>query len=329
MERVQPREPLVSVGVPVYNGERFIREALDSVLAQTYRNLEIVVCDNASTDTTAVICGEYAAKDRRIRYCRNPVNIGVHANFWRVLELSSGQFFTWAAADDLRPKTAVEDCLMALLRNRDAVMAHGPVLVKGPGDETLIERSNAVCLSDRSARKRVAAFTNGIKHNAFAYGLYRRHALARCTFRNTPGSDYLLGLQMCLLGPIEYVPTPMIIFCERGLPVSNNPMYAEQPITVMTLLILGGQKRKCWTVLIRGCYYLATIGGVDFAGRVGGIVGHLCSFVVLYRSRLAKEIVFRLFSPVVWLSKMCWGLARRWEFSSHLGLKLRALLRRT
>src|SRR5262245_26772350 len=228
------QQPLVSVGIPVYNGEQFIREALDSILAQTYSNLEIIISDNASTDGTAAICQQYAARDQRFRYYRNAMNINVNANFRRVFELSSGDYFMWAAADDVRPKTAVEDCLIALLRNKDALMAHGPVLVKVDGTENLIERSNAVCLSDLSAFRRISAFTKGIKHNGILYGLCRRDALAKCTFRDTLGDDYLLCLQMCLLGRMEYVRTPMIIVYQRQLgSVDNpNPMYHTEPITL-------------------------------------------------------------------------------------------------
>jgi glycosyltransferase involved in cell wall biosynthesis len=87
---VTHNKPLVSVGMPVYNGERCIRQALDSVLGQTYENLEVIISDNASTDNTAEICLEYAARDQRIQYHRNPVNLGVIANLPRVFELSSG-----------------------------------------------------------------------------------------------------------------------------------------------------------------------------------------------------------------------------------------------
>src|SRR5215510_9331072 len=108
------QQPLVSVGIPVYNGEPFIREALSSILAQTYSNLEIIISDNASTDGTAAICQEYAARDQRIRYYRNALNTNVNENYRRVLKLSSGDYFIWAAADDVRPKNAVQDCLKVL-----------------------------------------------------------------------------------------------------------------------------------------------------------------------------------------------------------------------
>src|SRR3954452_21534224 len=104
-------QPLVSIGLPVYNGEQFIRTALDSLLGQTYQPLELIICDNASTDQTAAICQEYLAKDQRVRYYRNPTNLGAVKNFNRAFELSSGIYFMWAADHDLREPTFVSRCV--------------------------------------------------------------------------------------------------------------------------------------------------------------------------------------------------------------------------
>ncbi|MEO1673070.1 MAG: glycosyltransferase, partial [Cyanobacteria bacterium J06631_2] len=82
--------PLVSIGMPVYNGANFIREALDSILSQTFDNFELVICDNASIDETEKICREYASKDSRIHYHRSQQNLGATWNFNRVFELASG-----------------------------------------------------------------------------------------------------------------------------------------------------------------------------------------------------------------------------------------------
>ncbi len=92
--------PKVSIGLPVYNGEEYIREALDSLLAQTLTDFELIVSDNASTDDTEAICREYAAGDQRIRYVRQRENRGALANFQFVLDEAGGEYFMWAAADD-------------------------------------------------------------------------------------------------------------------------------------------------------------------------------------------------------------------------------------
>ena len=92
--------PKVSIGMPVYNGERFIREALDTILAQTLSDFELIISDNASTDGTGLICNEYASADSRVRYVRQSLNKGVGANWSFVLEQAKGEYFMWAAHDD-------------------------------------------------------------------------------------------------------------------------------------------------------------------------------------------------------------------------------------
>lgn len=87
------QSPEVSIGMPVYNGEKFIREALDSLLAQTYTDFELIISDNASTDDTEAICQEYTAKDTRVRYVRQAENKGPAANFQFVLDKAVGVFY--------------------------------------------------------------------------------------------------------------------------------------------------------------------------------------------------------------------------------------------
>lgn len=93
--------PKVSIGMPVYNGELFICEALDSLLAQTFTDFELIISDNGSTDTTEIICKKYVEKDRRIRYLRQAENKGAISNFKFVLDEAVGEYFMWAAADDV------------------------------------------------------------------------------------------------------------------------------------------------------------------------------------------------------------------------------------
>ena len=106
--------PVVSIGMPVYNGGKYIREALDSLLMQSFSNFELIISDNASTDDTAAICQQYAVKDSRIRYKRQHVNIGALANFTFVLEQAHGEYFMWAAADDKWDSNWIEMLLNAM-----------------------------------------------------------------------------------------------------------------------------------------------------------------------------------------------------------------------
>jgi glycosyltransferase involved in cell wall biosynthesis len=111
----------VSIGIPVYNGARFLKEAIDSILAQTFEDLELVISDNASTDQTEQICRAYAAKDKRVRYYCNEKNLGAAWNYNCVFELSTGEYFKWQAHDDL--------CGPRFLEKGVAVLAGDPSIV--------------------------------------------------------------------------------------------------------------------------------------------------------------------------------------------------------
>lgn len=106
--------PRISVGMPVYNGERFLRQALDSIVSQTLTEFELIISDNASTDSTGDICTEYANRDPRIRYVRQPANRGAVWNVNHVLALARAPLFTWAHADDVRAPRHLECCVTTL-----------------------------------------------------------------------------------------------------------------------------------------------------------------------------------------------------------------------
>ncbi|OGG44273.1 MAG: hypothetical protein A3F84_14865 [Candidatus Handelsmanbacteria bacterium RIFCSPLOWO2_12_FULL_64_10] len=116
--------PEVSVGLPVFNGANYLREALDSILAQTYSDFELILSDNASTDGTEEICRAYAARDRRIRYDRSEKNLGAARNFNRAFELSSGKYFKWAAHDDVCAPDFLARCVEALERDASVVLCY-------------------------------------------------------------------------------------------------------------------------------------------------------------------------------------------------------------
>ena len=315
--------PLVSIGIPVYNGERSIRQALDHLLAQTYTHLELVICDNASTDDTGVICQEYAARDARVRYYRNPTNVGLINNFRLAVERSNGPYFTWAAVDDRKLPTAVEACVRVLQAQPAAVMAHGIVLVQSPERDDLVPFPNAMDLAMPDTVARIRAFTAGIIHNAIFYaGIYRLEALRQVRLSHGLAEDYLLCLQMCLLGPVAYTPTPTVIYAERHPQPNDNPMYTTPPITLANLLYAGPVwRRKCWVVLLRGCYELARLQSVPWPTRWRSILAHVTTFCQRYHNRLAREVVFQCWTPFAWLSQRVWRLAQHWTPTASLARK--------
>lgn len=115
--------PLVTIGIPVYNGADHLAEAIESVLAQDYPNLELVICDNASEDETETICRHYAAVDPRVRYLRNTTNIGFMPNFRRVRDEARGKYFSWTADDDVLHDPSYASTLVAHLEQYPDVVA--------------------------------------------------------------------------------------------------------------------------------------------------------------------------------------------------------------
>ena len=114
--------PRVSIGLPVYNGEEYLAIAIDSLLAQTFADFELIVSDNASTDRTPEICREYAARDSRVQYSRQAVNRGAAWNFNRTFESARGEYFKWHAHDDVCAPTLLERCVEMLDRDRSRVL---------------------------------------------------------------------------------------------------------------------------------------------------------------------------------------------------------------
>ena len=117
------RNPKVTIGLPVYNGAEFLAKALDSLLAQTFGDFELIISDNASDDDTGQIGRRYALRDPRVRYYLNAQNIGAAPNFNRTVELSRGEFFMWAAHDDLWDPSYLENCVAALENDPGVVLA--------------------------------------------------------------------------------------------------------------------------------------------------------------------------------------------------------------
>lgn len=118
------RQPLVSLGLPVYNGERYLAQALECLLAQSFTDFELIISDNASSDATEQICREHAARDSRIVYYRQPENLGAIRNFNFVFEASSGEYFKWASYDDLCEPTFLEKTVAVLEAEEDVVVAY-------------------------------------------------------------------------------------------------------------------------------------------------------------------------------------------------------------
>lgn len=168
----------VSIGLPVYNGENYLTEALSSLLAQTYTDFEVVISDNGSTDRTEAICRDFAARDTRVRYVRNEVNRGATWNFNRALALSRGEYFRWSAHDDLIEPDYLAACVAALDENPTAALCQAAVrVVDGDGHTLELFERWPVPMLSTNPHVRFNAMVLHADRCYEIFGLIRRSAL--------------------------------------------------------------------------------------------------------------------------------------------------------
>jgi glycosyltransferase involved in cell wall biosynthesis len=224
----------VSIGMPVYNAEGLLSETLDSILNQTFRDFEVVISDNASTDATPEICRSYAARDERIRYEPNETNIGIIANFNRAFRLARAEYFKWQAHDDLLAPEYLERCVEILDDDPLTVLVGTRVgLIEEDGSPVPFDAGRKMfvtsygeeipppTLTDMlSSPKRLERFrgvlfdVTGPVHGAFVFGLFRSDALAQ-----TPLIEGYIGAEKVLLGRLSleygFREVPMELFLRR------------------------------------------------------------------------------------------------------------------
>jgi len=206
----RPVAPRVSIGLPVHNGERYLERALDSLLAQTVGDFEIIICDNASTDRTREICLRYAQRDPRIRYLRNATNIGAARNFNRTFELSSAEYFKWAAYDDWCDPTFLELCLAVLDANREVVLCCTPAVIVDADGATVGSESSPDCGSS-SPLVRGHRWLRTFHCTPPVFGVIRAESLRRTRLLGSEvGADKVLLMELALLGPWRSIRDPLL-----------------------------------------------------------------------------------------------------------------------
>lgn len=230
--------PRVSVGLPVYNGERFLARTLDDLLGGTFADFELVACDNASTDATPDILADAARHDARVRVVRNETNVGALPNANRAFALATAPLYALAAYDDRHAPDFLSRLVDALDREPRAVLAYGAATLIGEDDrpfafdadrrrytdsaglpygyDAALERPLASGTTGRAAVARYRAILGSNDVNAPIHGLFRRAALERVGPHRLHGSDRLVVAHAALLGPFAYVPAPLFGFRIHG-----------------------------------------------------------------------------------------------------------------
>lgn len=209
--------PRVSIGLPVFQGENFIDEAIRSIRAQTYQAFELVISDNGSTDATEAICRRHESEDPRIRYHRSPVNRGSSWNYSRVVELTSAPYFKWAAHDDALEPTYLEACVKALESDSGVVVAHSFVTViddTGAEIGQLESRNNATS-DDPVLRFRDMLFRE--PRCLPVFGVIRRETLTKTGLLGPySGHDRPFLAELALHGRFAHVPEHLFLDREHS-----------------------------------------------------------------------------------------------------------------
>jgi glycosyltransferase involved in cell wall biosynthesis len=203
------RSPRLSVGLPVYNAEKYLAESLDAILAQTFQDFELIISDNASTDATAEICKEYLQRDSRIRYHRNPKNLGVAANYNGTVHLAQAEFFRWATYDDLIGPEHFEKCIEVLESNPEVVLCYPKTINIDEDGNVLGNYEDGLCILDDQPHVR---FRKAMKRLVFCdcnaeYGIIRREVLLKTGMEaDYHSADRVLLAELVLHGAFYEVP---------------------------------------------------------------------------------------------------------------------------
>jgi glycosyltransferase involved in cell wall biosynthesis len=251
----------------VYNEERFISEALDSLLEQTFQDFEITIVDNASEDATEQICRHYMSRDGRIRYFRNTANVGGARSAKRAFAESSGKYFMWAAGHDLWHPNYISECVAVLESDPQVVLCYAQVVViddKG-NQKQLIE--DAVDTRSLDAFNRCRATMWGLSRIPICdpiYGLIKSDALGRTGLvRNVWWPDNLILIELSLNGAMAQVRKPL--YCRRTVrnPAKDVAVWTER---YLERLDPENSKKRVILTYSRMCYeYFKIIRCSDFS----------------------------------------------------------------
>ncbi|MEN6537451.1 MAG: glycosyltransferase [Bryobacteraceae bacterium] len=271
---VRLKQPALTVGVPVFNAERYLREALDSVLAQTYSDLVLIVCDNCSTDQTQEICQEYAGRDSRVRYYRNDHNLGASKNFNLAFQLSSTPYFKWSPYDDKLEPEFLSRCIEVMERDPSTVLCYTKARIIDENGEFEVDYDPG---PDTSSPKPEERFGNLLLHPEYAIqqmGVIRSDALHRTAlYGSFPSSDEVLLAELSLLGTFREIDDRLYLYRRHREQSTKQPKQRDRVLFVDTSL-------EGKTVLPTWRYFWAC-GRAANKGAIGAAARIRCNIAVL------------------------------------------------
>jgi glycosyltransferase involved in cell wall biosynthesis len=223
--------PKVTIGLPVFNGERHLRAAVESILGQTYCDLELVVSDNASTDATPEICEEYARSDPRVHFERLTTNIGARRNYHNVLARARGEYFKWSGHDDVLAPAFLERCVERLDLDQGAVLCATDIEVVDDRGQCVGRKLRPITVRGSTPHVRLREFFASPRVHQTIFGVIRRSALeASGLLAPWYGSDRALLMELALLGRFDRVDEPLFVHREH----KGRSSYADSTVAWFT-----------------------------------------------------------------------------------------------
>lgn len=202
---MEQNQPLVSIGIPTYNRSALLKRSIESALNQDYKNIEVVISDNGSTDETECVCYDYCSKDPRIKYIKQTVNRGPAANFSAVLETASGHFFMWLGDDDWIDSSYVTSCVQQFSCDSTMSLVSGTPNYYRDGQKLFAgKRFN---LLHDAWWVRVILYYWQVADNGMFYGLMKMSQIKQIEMPNKMGGDWLLIANIVSMGKTKTVPT--------------------------------------------------------------------------------------------------------------------------
>lgn len=195
--------PLVSVGLPTFNRASSLTKALESVLQQTYPNIQLIISDNASTDETQSICEKFCEDEQRITYIRQNSNVGAANNFAEVLRWSTGEYFMWLGDDDWIDHSYISECVKELIEHSDYSLVAGKAQYFVNGNFKY--QGNAINLEQEDGGARLLSYYSQVSDNGIFYGVMRREHISKIPMKNIMGGDWLMIAAITFLGKVKIV----------------------------------------------------------------------------------------------------------------------------
>jgi len=270
--------PRVSIGLPVYNGENYLALAIESLLAQTFGDFELIISDNASTDATEEIARGYTAGDRRVRYVRQPVNRGAGWNFSETFRLAQGKYFKWAAHDDLCAPSFLDRCVERLDRDPALVLCFSRAAVIDQAGNRVEEEQpndphelNFQGVSPASEARRIELCASARPHDRYlgvlvysqrcyeVFGVIRSSAMRRTGLhRPYSGGEKVFLAELSLLGRFAEIDEPLFYSRWHDERFSSNASSVAQALHMNP----AAPRRFAWPRQVRStCGYFSIIGG--------------------------------------------------------------------